>query len=147
MVHRRGHEGNRNCCAKVSPVQVQHNQLGSPGRADSDPELVRARVVTVGSLSGSDFFNGDMVSVGNKNAEWNDATIEANLSPTSWTTWTAAGFSWLVGFQTISTVTDATGGGGNETARTAISLVSDPAGWSWGAVPVMARPFNPIPFL
>lgn len=65
-------------------------------------------------------------------AEWD------SLSTGNYATWQALDADWMVEFTAIGTRTDATGGGGNETARTgtpAISLVADPAGFFGGGGP------------
>lgn len=81
--------------------------------------------------------NFDIVCAGLIKSNLSQATFES-LDMSSFSTWqavfTGAGAA-LWGYETISTQTDRTGNGSDELSRSAgITLVSDPAGWSWGAV-------------
>jgi hypothetical protein len=102
--------------------------------------------------------------IGNEAALGDDANfdwvcngaIESALSPTafqsldmssiaSWDAVFNGSGAWLLDGQSIGTRTDRTGNGGNEINRSAgITLVSDPAGWSWGTTSVFAFPRNPL---
>lgn len=81
--------------------------------------------------------NFDLVCIGAIKGALSQATFES-LDQTAFSSWQAVftgANAWLLGFETISSQTDRTGNGGDELSRSAgITLVSDPAGWSWGAV-------------
>lgn len=80
---------------------------------------------------GTDDLSADMVCEGFKKSVLSDIALEA-LTTTTFSSWTGIAWDWLVGFETISTLSDRTVGGGNETARVGSpTLVSDPPGWSW----------------
>jgi hypothetical protein len=77
------------------------------------------------------FFPGDIVCVGIKNADSTDLQIET-LSRTLFSAWTGFGFDWLAGFEASGTIVNrTTPGTGDETSRSGTSLVSDPPGWTW----------------
>jgi hypothetical protein len=85
--------------------------------------------------AGGDDANYDMVCIGLTKSTLSQGTFES-LNMTQFSTWqsvfTGAG-AWLLGFETISSQTDRTGNGGNETSRSGgITLVSDPPSWVWG---------------
>lgn len=77
----------------------------------------------------------DWVCGGFIEANLSQATFES-LSQTSFAAWESVftgANAGLWGAESISTLTDRTGNGADETSRSAgITLVSDPAGWSWG---------------
>lgn len=90
--------------------------------------------------------NFDIVCVGAIQSELSQASFES-LTMTSFASWqsvfTGAG-AWLLGFETIASQTDRTGNGGNELSRSAgVTLVADPAGWSWGGS--TTPPSNALP--
>lgn len=85
----------------------------------------------------------DVCCVGDIKSTLSQATAES-LDMLNFSTWqsvfTGAG-AWLIGFETIATQVDRTGNGGDELSRSAgITLVADPAGWSWGATVPPALP-------
>lgn len=99
----------------------------------------------IGNEAGlGDDANFDVVCAGAIQSNLSQASFES-LTMTDIASWdavfTGAG-AWLVGFDAISSRTDRTGNGGNEVSRSSgITLVSDPAGWSWGgAATAVARP-------
>jgi hypothetical protein len=88
---------------------------------------------------GGEYLKADVVCAGFKKSDSTDSTVET-LTPLAFSTWVAFGFDWLIGFDASSSrVNQGSGSGGNETARTGTSLVSDPAGWSW-AIPATFVP-------
>jgi PKD repeat protein len=71
--------------------------------------------------------------MGVKKADSVDATV-ATLNETTFSSWAAFGFDWLIGFENSSTLVNRTSpGSGDETARAGVSVVSDPPGWVWAA--------------
>src|SRR5262245_1845674 len=78
---------------------------------------------------------GDMVCAGLKKADTADLAVEA-LTQTAFSSWYGFGFDGLVGFETISTQQNRMSpGSGDEVSRSGITLVSNPAGWSWSTTP------------
>jgi hypothetical protein len=90
--------------------------------------------------------NGDMVCAGVKKSDSTDLAVET-LSRTSFTAWTGFGFEWLAGFQAAGSpvVNRSNPGTGDETARTSVSLVSDPPGWVWAPVATPVAGFTGTP--
>lgn len=89
---------------------------------------------------GGEYLKADVVCMGFKKTDSVDLTVET-LTPTSFSSWQAFGFDWLIGFDAAGTrINQGGGSGGGEIARTGTSLVSDPAGWSWAPA---AAPFTP----
>lgn len=89
--------------------------------------------------------NYDMVCIGVHKSKLASGTLQT-LDMSSIASWDAVftgSSAWLLGFDGIGTRADRTGNGGNELSRSAgITLVSDPAGWSWssGGATVTAVP-------
>lgn len=82
---------------------------------DADYDIVCIGAIK-GALAAASFQTLDMAGI----ASWDAVFTGAN--------------AWLLDFQDIAARTDRTGNGGNEVSRSAagITLVADPAGWSWG---------------
>lgn len=80
--------------------------------------------------------NFDWVCTGAIKSQLSSGTYQT-LDMTSIASWDAVftgSGAWLLDGQAIGSRTDRTGNGGNEVSRSAsVTLVSDPAGWSWGA--------------
>jgi len=80
----------------------------------------------------------DIVCVGKIKSNLSQATFEA-LTLTDIASWDAVftgSTAWLIDFETIGSRIDRTGNGGNEINRNNVSLVSDPAGFSWGGAEI-----------
>jgi hypothetical protein len=96
---------------------------------------------------GGDYMNGDVVCAGVKKADSTDLAVET-LSRTAFTAWTGFGFDWLAGFEAAGSpiVNRSNPGSGDETARTSVSLVSDPPSWLWvpALVPVAGFTATPL---
>ena len=75
----------------------------------------------------------DVVCFGKITSNLSQATFES-LDMTTFASWnavfTGAG-ALLHGFEVVGSQTDRTGNGGDEVTRNGVTLVSDPAGWSW----------------
>jgi hypothetical protein len=90
----------------------------------------------------------DLVCLGWIKSNLSQASFES-LDMVSLDTWKAVftgASAFLMAFDDISTRTDLTGNGGNETARSAgITLQADPAGWTWGGAPAIKPDYSRHP--
>lgn len=91
----------------------------------------------------------DIVCAGIKKAVSSDAACTA-LTVTAFQSWRDFGFDWLVGLDASLAVAgviqdQASPGTGDETARQAITAVSDPAGWAWTSAVVPVANFTGTP--
>ena len=133
-------DGSATASAFVFRWKVGAAAWGSRG----DTSLTATNTVTSGhrllvgiEAAGLDDLSADVVCMGMTRSTLSQATFES-LSMTDFATWEAVftgANSWLVGFEDAGTVLDRTGNSGDETSRNGVSLVSDPAGWSWGGLP------------
>jgi uncharacterized membrane protein len=135
----------------VSPSQ--RHQLGPrrSGRRDGNLGGVAIGATDLLFVSapgpwGGEYMNGDMVCAGVKKSDSTDLAVET-LSRTSFTAWTGFGFEWLAGFEAAGSpvVNRSNPGSGDETARTSVSLVSDPPGWVWAPVATPVAGFTGTP--
>jgi hypothetical protein len=98
------------------------------------------------TYGGTDTFGGDIVCAGIKKTDRTDGQIET-LTNTSFDSWRAFGFDWLIGFDTSLQAAgvlqdQASPGTGDETSKVGTSVVADPAGWNWvgsGAAPFVPK--------
>lgn len=107
------------------------NQSG--GSTFSSTALAGTDKIFVSAPSGwgGNYINGDVVCVGIKKADSSDSAV-ITLNETAFSSWASFGFDWLIGFENSSTLVNrASPGSGDEDARAGVSVVSDPAGWSW----------------
>jgi PKD repeat protein len=94
---------------------------------------------------GGEYVDADVVCIGMKKANTSDAGVQA-LSYTDFTTWTAFGFDWLIGYETSSALVNrASPGSGNEISRSGVSVVSDPPGWIWAPAVAPVADFTGTP--
>ena len=76
--------------------------------------------------SATEYIAGDIAAT----AVWSSALNQAAREALStWDAWLAASPAWAVEYTESSSRSDASGGGGNETARTGTTLVADPSGF------------------
>lgn len=103
----------------------------------------------IGAEAGlGDLASYDMVCIGKLKATTLSTGVFESLDMAGIASWDAVftgANAWLLGFDDIATRTDRTGNGGNEVSRagSGITLVADPAGWSWGAPPATKAPPPP----
>jgi hypothetical protein len=107
----------------------------APSNLSSDYTILGTDRLVFGSMYASGAFSGSVVCAGIKKTNSADLQVET-LSRTSFQTWKAFGFDWLVGFDS-SLVSggllqdQASPGTGDQVAITGTSVVADPPGWSF----------------
>lgn len=109
-----------------------HVNASGSGTVTDTTIATNDRLAVGGWLSGGGLYlSGDVACVGVKKTDSTDAAIET-LSRTLFSAWMSFGFEWLIGFDASGSRTNVGAvSGGNETARTGTTLVSDPPSWSW----------------
>lgn len=97
--------------------------LGDGGTAPGGTGKIR---VGRFQASATEYIAGDVAAT----AVWSSALNQtAREALSTWDAWLAAAPAWAVEYTTSGSRTDASGGGGDETARTGTTLVADPSGF------------------